>query len=521
MAAIKSLDLQSIVAYRRILASCLIMGFCGVYIAITSVILEYPIGYGLGFSATEMIWVALAYTTIAAGFVAIGGQISKLFKYDFSVFIWAIVIMFIGTLLLSISTGPGTLYTARILQGFAISIITPCTLTIIQNSVTPERRAKVSIYWSLSIATSLFIGALIGALCTLATWRLMYWIILPVFFVVLLLIWPYRKHQSEQKPWQEADYIGALLYAVFAVIIVLLFSLGFEFGWTSSTIISFYAIAPTLLLLFLWYETKAKQPILNYKAANNRNFILGISIVQINFWSLYTYLLVFTLYTQSILGAGYSFFVACMTLLPFLFACTAGMISCLYVCKKYNIKHITSIACICNFIGFFAMVWLYPTAEYIAIWWAQVIAGLGIGITIVIGNMITSSSVEPRYQDFASSCISTCLFLGASIGAAIGYMIYRFVSSNLLGSGLARLNLTNDIINSIKGFSFSPTTGTDYISLNNLLQNFSNTTKAAIITISKQALGNGLAYTCLLLACINLISFILTIFYKTKPKTNK
>ena len=50
---------------------------------------------------------------------------------------------------------------------------------------------------------------------------------------------------------------------------------GQKLGWGSLQVLSMYGAAALLIAYFIFHQLKTKQPMMNLKAMNNRNFILG------------------------------------------------------------------------------------------------------------------------------------------------------------------------------------------------------------------------------------------------------
>ena len=484
--------------------------FCG-YITLTTIVLQFDIASALNFSYLQMIWISLSYTTITTGLVAFAGQVNRLFKHIFWVFIFAALLLLVGTIILSASNGAGTVYTARIIQGVAASILTPASLIITQLACPKKYQPKANLVWIITISLGTLAGCLIGALCALASWRLMYWVTIPFLVLALYLIWPYRNIVAKPQDWRKADYLGMLLLLGSAVILVLLFSTGFEFGWTSSTLINFYAVAPVLLIAFFVYEKYAPNPIFLYRIVKDKTFLISIITSFFIYWVLYSYLFIYTLYTQSILCLQYGFFRSCMSLLPCLipFVIGAGIVAKL---KKYCAKGIIVIAALLLiFIGFIAMFFIYPHAGYIAIWWAQILVGFGIGVVTVIANSTALAAVKAKDAPFASSIYATCLYLGASVGVAVSQMVYIFIYQYLLKIKLAVLSLTASQQAAITDLANKSNAA--YQTYQKFLSTLSGAQRAALPHITKQVFTVSFAYCCLLFATLALVLVILLSIY--------
>src|SRR5262249_28052653 len=73
------------------------------------------------------------------------------------------------------------------------------------------------------------------------------------------------------------DYLGVAVLAAWSIPLLLAFSLGGnDFAWGSWQIIGMIAIAAVMLCLWLFIESRAKEPVLSLRIFRNRIFTVSV-----------------------------------------------------------------------------------------------------------------------------------------------------------------------------------------------------------------------------------------------------
>src|ERR671929_466348 len=112
-------------------------------IAIVNVALP-SIQVDLGFSQENLQWVISAYALVFGGFLLLGGRAADLLGRR-RMFLVALVVFTLSSLLAGLAWSEGSLIGARALQGLGAAIITPAALSILSTTFTEGRERNVAL----------------------------------------------------------------------------------------------------------------------------------------------------------------------------------------------------------------------------------------------------------------------------------------------------------------------------------------------------------------------------------------
>ena len=241
---------------------CLSLFIVGLDSTIVNVALP-SIGRDLHSSVSGLQWTIDAYTLVLASLLMFSGSTAdrigrrKTFQVGLALFT-------LGSLLCSLAPGLGWLVAFRMLQAVGGSMLNPVAMSIITNTFTDAaERARAIGIWGGVFGLSLALGPVAGgALVDSVGWRGIFWVNIPVgiaAIVLTALFVPESRAGRHRRP----DPLGQLL------IIVLLASLTYAIiegpgsGWGSPEILAFFAAAAAALALFLPYERRRGDPLID------------------------------------------------------------------------------------------------------------------------------------------------------------------------------------------------------------------------------------------------------------------
>ncbi|MGY0064224.1 MFS transporter [Streptomyces sp. LZ34] len=95
--------------------------------------------------------------------------------------------------LASVACGPApslsALVAARVVQGIGSAVTMPTSMALVRHAYPGlARRARAVGVWALGGAVAAAAGPVLGGVLSLASWRMIFWINLPVGLVTLLLL---------------------------------------------------------------------------------------------------------------------------------------------------------------------------------------------------------------------------------------------------------------------------------------------------------------------------------------------
>ena len=259
-------------------------------------------------------WILDAYTLVVATLLMFSGSLSDRFGRR-RVFQIGLVLFTAGSLLCSLAHTIGQLIGFRALQGLGASMLNPVALSIIANAF-PERKARAQAVgvWGAVAGVSLAIGPLIGGALTQAVgWRSIFWINLPIGLTAVALAARFVP-ESKAPRARAFDPVGQLL--VFAGLASLTTAVieGPHTGWTSSTIVGLFVTAGVALALFVLYEPRRKDPLLDLRFFRSIPFSSATLLALCAFASFAGFLFLNALYLQQ--ARGFSAFHTGLCTLP-------------------------------------------------------------------------------------------------------------------------------------------------------------------------------------------------------------
>ena len=362
-------------------------------------------------------WVLDAYTLVVASLLMFSGSMSDRFGRR-RTFQLGLTLFCAGSLLCSLSHTIGQLILFRALQGLGASMLNPVALSIIANVFPePKDRARAVGIWGAIAGLSLALGPLIGgALTQTIGWRSIFWINLPIGIAAALLA---AKFVPESKaPRARAfDPVGQSL--VFIALASLTYAVieGPRAHWASPTILALFATASISSLLFLLYEPRRTDPLVDLRFFRSIPFASAALLGVLAFSCFAAFLFLNALYLQQ--TRGFSAFATGLDTLPLavmMFACSplSGR-----MVGAYGPRPSVLIAGIGFLLSTLILTHLNPATPLLLLMLAYALFGVGLGM---INPAISNSAIAgmPLAQTGVAAAIaSTSRQVGAALGVAI------------------------------------------------------------------------------------------------------
>src|SRR6266478_3221898 len=215
------------------------------------------IGQDFGVSLTTLQWIVNAYTLTLAGLLLLGGALGD--RYGRRRLFVVGTLWFAGaSLVCGMAPNAPALIVARALQGIGAALLTPGSLAIIETTFHPEDRSAA-------------IGAWVGGyLTTVISWRLIFFINLPLAAVAA---WAAMRHLPESREAPAAgrlDYLGAALAALGLGGVVFALTAGPVDGWDAPVALVAGVGGIIALVTFVLVEGSSRHPLLPLEIFRSR-----------------------------------------------------------------------------------------------------------------------------------------------------------------------------------------------------------------------------------------------------------
>jgi EmrB/QacA subfamily drug resistance transporter len=369
-------------------------------------------------------WVTTAYLITSTISTPIYGKLGDIFGRR-RLFLIAIIIFVLGSALSALSGSMLELAGWRALQGIGAGGLFSLAITVLSDIVAPRERARYQGYFLAVFATSSVLGPVVGGvfsdagmLLGIAGWKWIFLINVPIGALALFLVWKFL-HVPHTPVKHRIDWFGATTIIMAVVPMLLVAENGRDWGWGSTTSISYYVVSVVGIVAFIYAERKAgDEAILPLKLFKSRTFsmvtILGVIVGVGMFGGMMT----LPLLIQIVSGATPT--ESGFLMLPMV----AGMMSASIVSGqvtsktgKYRIFMITGTGMLTlGYVSLFG--YQYDTPMWV-LSISMVIIGMGLGQLMQTLTLAAQNSVAP--QDIGVATSSSMFFrqMGGTLGVAV------------------------------------------------------------------------------------------------------
>lgn len=229
-------------------------------------------------------------------------------------FIFAIGIFTVGTLIAAISPYFSFLLVGRVLQGAGAGIMMPLLQTIMFLLFPIEQRGRAMGIFGLVIAFAPAIGpSLSGYLVDNYPWRSVFYVVLPIGLLIIIASYFVLKNVTPQTN-PRVDFLSIVLSTFGFGGLLYGFSMAGNAGWAHISVVASLLIGAISLVLFIMRQLKLEEPILEFRVFSYRLFTLTTMLGMIVFGAMIASTVVLPLYMQLMLG--FSAFQSGLMLLP-------------------------------------------------------------------------------------------------------------------------------------------------------------------------------------------------------------
>ena len=220
-------------------------------------------------------WVFSGYLLMNAVTVLIYGKLSDIVGRK-PVLLFGIIVFLIGSILCGFADSMRELIFYRFLQGFGAGAVAPVASTIVGDIYKNEERARIQGYLSSVWGISAVMGPALGGLIVESlSWRLVFWINIPLGILSFVGIW-FFLHENIEKRKRDIDYIGAALLTLsISTLMVVLVQGGVKWSWASTPAISLVVIAVISFVLFIMQEKRASEPMMPFEIWKERSILIA------------------------------------------------------------------------------------------------------------------------------------------------------------------------------------------------------------------------------------------------------
>ena len=372
----------------------------------------------------SFVWVVSAYMVAEMAGMPIFGKLSDMYGRK-RFFIFGLILFMAGSALCGTAETITQLSIYRAIQGIGGGALVPIAFTIMFDLFPPEKRGKMGGLFGAVFGLSSIFGPLLGAYITdHISWHWIFYINMPLGILSLIfIVMAYKESPIHQK--QTIDWWGAV--ALVSAVVCLMFALelgGQKYDWDSVIILSLFAGFAILLVVFLFAETKAKDPIISFSMFKNRLFA-GSTIVGLFYGAAFmagtVYIPIFVqgVYGGSATNSG-------LILLPMMLGSVVTAQVGGFLTTKMSYRNIMFLSAVILIGGFLLLSTITPETSRAMLTVYMIVIGLGVGFSF---SVLSMAAIHPFGMEQRGSATSTSNFI-RSLGMTIGITIFGTIQRN-------------------------------------------------------------------------------------------
>jgi EmrB/QacA subfamily drug resistance transporter len=255
----------------------------------------------LNASLEQLEWTVNAYTLTFAVLLLTGAALGDRFGRR-KVFLLGLALFTGASAAAALAPSIEALIAARAIQGVGGAIVTPLSLTILSDAFPAKRRGLAIGAWSGIAGLAVAAGPLVGgAVVEGISWQWIFWLNVPVGLVLLPLGLRLRESHG---PDRALDLPGLALASGGLLGIVWGLVNGNADGWTSTGIVLALTAGAALLVAFVLWELRAREPMLPLRFFRNRAFAAANGASLLMYFGMFGSIFLLTQFFQT--AQGYS-----------------------------------------------------------------------------------------------------------------------------------------------------------------------------------------------------------------------
>ncbi len=382
-------------------------------------------------------WVATIYLLASTALVPIYGKLADMYSKK-SIELWAVSLFLIGSILCGLSGEFGTLpilgdgmtqlIIFRAIQGLGGAGLFSMAFIVIADLFPPSVRGKYTGLVGATFGIASVIGPWVGGLLTdygsniipgIEGWRWVFYVNMPFGALALWFIATKMPALTPKGERRSLDYLTAFFMIASLVPLVLALQLNkTTYPWGGAVTLGLFGVAAVMLVLFIVFSLRSKNPVLDLSLFNNRVFTtanLASFLLGAGFLSLIIFL---PLFLQNVIGVKAT--ASGLAVLPLSLGVVFGaIVSGQLVSRIGRYREIMLFGGVLLAIGVFLLSRMTVNTSATTVTLYMIICGLGVGPSLPLYTLAIQNAVDPRKVGQATSASQFFRQIGGTIGAAV------------------------------------------------------------------------------------------------------
>lgn len=388
----------------------------------------------LAVTNAQIQFVSTSYLIVIAGIILMFGNLGDRIGKS-KIFLFGIFFFTFGSFLCGLAHSFPFLIFARVVQGIGSAATMANSQGIVTETVSPQERGKALGIVGTAVALGSLVGPGLGGLIVgVASWEYIFWINVPIGAIVFfagLKILPENVKKQETGEEKRLDLAGSFTFLVAIVSLFISLNAGLELGFTNPLILCGFAIAVVGMVVFLFLEKKARNPLVDLTMFHNKLFSLSIFCGYISFVALFCHNIILPFFLQDV--REYSPGISGLILMtyPLLLSVAAPISG--HLSDKVGSEKLTFAGLLLISLGLFCMSTLNEHSSVLLLLLFIAIMAIGNGLFQSPNNSLVMSTVPRNKLGIAGSINSLIRNVGMVCGIALSTTILYGTMSTKLG----------------------------------------------------------------------------------------
>jgi EmrB/QacA subfamily drug resistance transporter len=217
-------------------------------------------------------------------------------------FLTAMSLFALGTLICGISFSFPTLLAGRVVQAAGAGIMMPLLMNVILSLFPLEKRGTAMGWIGLAMMFAPAIGpTLSGIVVQYFSWRVLFFIVLPIAIIDIILAYFLLRNVTRlSKP--KVDYASIILSTFAFGGLLYGFSSAGEMGWSSPQVLIPLGVGGIVMVFFVTRQLRLKTPMLEFRVFKYNMFTLTTIISVVVTMSMFAAMILIPIYLQNVRG---------------------------------------------------------------------------------------------------------------------------------------------------------------------------------------------------------------------------
>lgn len=398
--------------------------------------------HDLGGGQASYTWVVTATLLALTVTTPIWGKLADTYDRKLLVQI-GLSVYVLGSMLAGMATSMSWLIACRVFQGLGVGGMTALVQVILADLVSPRERGRYAGYLGAVFGGGTVAGPLLGGFITDSLgWRWCFYITVPIAAVALVVLQrhlhlPHRKKRERR----SLDWRGALLLGTgTSLLLIWVTRAGQAFPWLSLQTLLFVGAGVLVLVVAIWAERRAVDPLIPLRLFSNRTVVLAVITSLSIGTALFGATVFLSQYMQ--IARGYSPTESGLLTIPMVVAMAfASALGGKRIVRTGRYKRLMAAGALLMTVGMALMGTADETTSLVELGLFMALVGTGVGLVMQNIVVIVQNQLEQRDIGSGSALVTFFRTLGGAAGVSLMGALLAERALKSITSGLAGLGI--------------------------------------------------------------------------------